>query len=86
MADQHRIRKEPGTKTVGYAYASSEDDFLCLRFNVTYSSLDCAFRTKFKTCGGCLNCDQGRFNFRRHAATLIGVQPPRVRIMPEGSE
>ena len=80
MADRHPARKDLGSHAVGDAFPSSEDDFLCLRFNVTYPSIDCAFRTKFKTCGGCLNCDQGRFNFRRHASALIGVRPPMTRI------
>lgn len=46
------------------------DDFLCIRYQVWYPSIDCAFRTKFKTAPGCLNCDQGRFNFKRHADRL----------------
>ena len=44
-----------------------EDDFYCLRYSVWYPSLDCAYRTKFRTAPGCLNCDQGRFNLKRHA-------------------
>jgi hypothetical protein len=46
------------------------DDFYCLRFAVWYPSFDCAFRTKFQTCPSCSNCDQGRFNLKRHAALL----------------
>ncbi|HEX6851224.1 MAG TPA: hypothetical protein VF139_07425 [Candidatus Polarisedimenticolaceae bacterium] len=46
------------------------DDFFCLRFAVWYPSFDCAFRTKFQTCPSCSNCDQGRFNLKRHAAVL----------------
>ena len=42
-------------------------DFFCLRFKVWYPSADCAFRTRYRTFTGCENCDQGRFNARRHA-------------------
>ena len=55
------------------------DEFYCLRFRVWYPSLDCAFRTLHRTCGGCLNCDQGRFNLKRHRTTLLrlrSVRPP----------
>jgi len=51
-------------------YRSPGDDFYCLRFAVWYNSADCAIRTRDRTCGGCLNCDQGRFNLKRHAAAL----------------
>ena len=46
------------------------DDFFCVRYQVWYPSHDCAVRTKYETAPGCLNCDQGRFNYRRHAASL----------------
>lgn len=52
----------------------SGDDFFCIRYQVWYSSFDCALRTKFSTCEGCFNCDQGRFNFRRHATALRDVR------------
>lgn len=50
------------------------DDFFCLRFHVHYPSFDCAIRTKFRTCPGCLDCDQGRFNLKRHDRALRGVR------------
>lgn len=50
------------------------DDFYCLRFQVHYPSIDCAIRTKYRTCAGCLDCDQGRFNFARHERALRGVR------------
>jgi hypothetical protein len=53
------------------------DDFFCLRFQVWYPSVDCALRTRFRTSPGCLACDQGRFNLRRHAAELA-----RTRFRP----
>ena len=55
-----------------------EDDFFCLRYDVWYPSLDCAFRTRFETSPGCRNCDQGRFNLRRHGAALRGMRSPLV--------
>ncbi len=54
----------------------ADDDFFCLRYEVWYPSRDCAVRTKFKTCGGCLDCDQGRFNLKRHHAALRRAKPP----------
>ncbi len=54
-----------------------EDDFFCLRYQVWYASFDCALRTKFQTCEGCADCEQGRFNLKRHAAALARVQAPR---------
>ncbi len=60
----------------GVSLRDPEEDFFCLRFQVWYSSLDCAIRTKFETCEGCRDCPQGRFNLKRHAAALAGVHPP----------
>ena len=51
-----------------------QDDFFCLRFEIWYPSIDCAFRTKFRTSPGCLNCEQGRFNLKRHAASLRTIR------------
>jgi hypothetical protein len=48
----------------------AEDDFYCLRYQVWYPSHDCAFRTHFRTSPGCLDCQQGRFNLKRHADSL----------------
>jgi hypothetical protein len=50
------------------------DDFFCIRYRVWYPSFDCAIRTRFRTAEGCLRCDQGRFNLKRHAAALRGVR------------
>jgi hypothetical protein len=55
-----------------------EDDFFCLRFGVWYPSLDCAYRTRWRTAPGCANCDQGRFNLKRHAASLSRLRPHRL--------
>jgi hypothetical protein len=54
------------------------DDFYCLRFQVWYRSLDCAWRTKFQTCPGCADCEQGRFNLKRHQAALAHVRLPVI--------
>jgi len=43
------------------------DDFICLRYQVWYPSLDCAIRTRYRTCPGCLSCEQGLFNLKRHS-------------------
>lgn len=54
------------------------DDFFCIRYQVWYSSRDCAIRTKFRTAPGCLRCEQGRFNLKRHEAALrqVRLRPP----------
>ena len=52
----------------------SDDDFFCARYEVWYPSIDCALRTRFRTAPGCLNCDQGRFNLKRHAARIGRVR------------
>ncbi len=53
-----------------------KDDFYCLRYGVWYPSFDCAIRTRFRTAPGCLHCEQGRFNLKRHAAGLAGRRFP----------
>jgi hypothetical protein len=50
------------------------DDFFCIRYRVWYPSFDCAIRTRFQTAPGCLRCDQGRFNLKRHATAVRGVR------------
>ena len=51
-----------------------EDDFYCLRFRVWYPSFDCAFRTRYRTCPSCRDCEQGRFNLKRHAPELAQLR------------
>jgi hypothetical protein len=53
-----------------HAPRDAEDDFFCLRFGVWYPSVDCAYRTLYRTCPGCFDCEQGRFNLKRHRPTL----------------
>jgi hypothetical protein len=55
---------------------SGDDDFFCLRFQLWYPSRDGAIRTRYRTCDACLDCDQGRFNARRHAADLACYRFP----------
>lgn len=50
------------------------DDFFCLRYQVWYSSRDCAVRTRYRTAPGCLRCDQGRFNYKRHKESVARVR------------
>jgi len=59
-------------------YRAPEDDFFCLRYGVWYPSFDCAVRTRYRTSGGCLDCDQGRFNLKRHAPALT---PRELRLL-----
>ena len=73
---ERRVRQAPArpwNEAAGWSVGGRrepEDDFYCLRYRLWYPSLDCAFRTKFRTCPGCLNCEQGRFNLKRHADAL----------------
>jgi len=53
-----------------------EDNFYCLRFRVWYPSFDCAIRTRFRTCPSCLDCEQGRFNLKRHDSELSQMRRP----------
>ena len=53
---------------------ATEDDFFCIRYRVWYPSFDCAIRTRFRTSEGCLRCDQGRFNLKRHNSALRGFR------------
>lgn len=61
-------------------YRAPEDDFFCLRYQVWYPSVDCAVRTRFRTAPGCANCDQGRFNARRHATSVMRLSRPYRRL------
>ena len=62
----------PGAGPVGKR--ATEDDFFCIRYRVWYPSFDCAIRTRFRTSEGCLRCDQGRFNLKRHTLALRGFR------------
>ncbi len=60
-------------RPASHAERENGGDFFCLRFGVWYPSVDCAYRTHYRPFAGCENCDQGRFNARRHPAA------PRAR-------
>ena len=79
---EQESRSREGSAREPWSYRAPEDDFFCLRFQVWYPSRECAIRTKYKTAPGCLECDQGRFNLRRHADSLGGV---RVFVAVEGA-
>ena len=64
------------TERMRVIHRDPEDDFFCLRYEVWYPSFDCAIRTKFRTSPGCLSCEQGRFNLKRHSAGLRGMRSP----------
>ena len=61
------------------SYREATDDFFCLRYRVWYPSVDCAYRTFYRTCPGCSDCEQGRFNLKRHRAKLLYGQYLRRR-------
>ncbi len=70
--DDADLDDPPGQSPVGQRAA--DDDFFCLRYRIWYPSIDCAIRTRFQTSPGCLRCDQGRFNLKRHGSTLRGFR------------
>lgn len=71
----HRSANACGTFTrMRCEFRHKEDDFFCIRYQVWYSSRDCAVRTKFRTSDGCLDCEQGRFNLKRHDGALRDVR------------
>ncbi len=57
-------RREPG------------DDFFCVRYQIWYPSFDCAIRTQHRTAPGCLDCEQGRFNLKRHQNAVQRMRFP----------
>ncbi len=72
-SDLGQLRPVPATApatATACAHRGADDDFFCLRFGVWYPSVDCAYRTLHRTCPGCLNCEQGRFNLKRHRPAL----------------
>jgi hypothetical protein len=71
-ADDDLADEAPETGPVGTR--SNGDDFFCIRYRVWYPSFDCAIRTQFQTSEGCLRCDQGRFNLKRHGTAVRGVR------------
>ncbi|MBZ5638503.1 MAG: hypothetical protein LAO51_07045 [Acidobacteriia bacterium] len=73
MADIDYNEPNPAPSRMRCLHRGPSDDFFCLRYQVWYPSPDCAIRTKFKTSNGCLDCEQGRFNLKRHSAALRGV-------------
>jgi len=73
------LRLDPAVNTaapVGGGARDVEDDFFCLRFKVWYPSYDCAIRTRHRTCPSCSDCEQGRFNLKRHGAALAQSRRP----------
>lgn len=76
MGEPHAVSETLTPELAAASQRQPGDDFFCLRFGVWYPSYDCALRTKFKTCRGCLQCEQGRFNLKRHSASLRLVRFP----------
>ena len=67
IATSHSTMKRTASSS---AHRDPDDDFFCLRYGVWYPSFDCAYRTRHRTCPGCADCDQGRFNLQRHRTAL----------------
>lgn len=77
------VQPQPQRRRSGLDYETG-CDFFCLRFQVWYPSEDCAVRTRFQTYPGCAQCDQGRFNLKRHAGSLQGPPALLIRGSDEG--
>ena len=76
------LRLDPAVDTATVAGGGArdvEDDFFCLRFKVWYPSFDCAIRTRYRTCPSCRDCEQGRFNLKRHGSALAQLRRPFSR-------
>jgi hypothetical protein len=69
-----RVEKDGQTVPMSCSHRSPGDDFFCLRYQVWYASFDCAIRSRFRTFEGCLNCEQGRFNLKRHFASIARMR------------
>jgi hypothetical protein len=70
-----------GSRRARTAHREPGDDFYCLRYELWYPSIDCAIRTRYRTAPGCANCDQGRFNLRRHAGALARGDRTLARVL-----
>lgn len=58
------------------SFKAEEDDFYCWKYQIWYPSVDCAYRVKFKTFKGCLNCNQGHLNLKAHRWDLRKAKWP----------
>ena len=74
MSDREQDSAVATATRMRCTYRGPLDDFFCLRYQVWYPSPECAIRTKFKTAPGCMDCEQGRFNLKRHSAALRDVR------------
>jgi len=73
MFNPHEDIEDDVPRVIPVGRRDTGDDFFCIRYRVWYPSFDCAIRTRFRTAEGCLRCDQGRFNLKRHAAAMRGI-------------
>lgn len=74
MRDPHDDADDDAACGIPPGPRDTADDFFCLRYRVWYPSYDCAIRTRFRTSAGCLACDQGRFNLKRHEGAVRAVR------------
>jgi hypothetical protein len=84
MSNLENVGTSSGCEPTACAHRGPDDDFFCLRYQVWYPSLDCAIRTKFRTSPGCLACEQGRFNLRRHADAIAARRLAWTAAEPRG--
>ena len=73
MGQLRALQWRGGDNAAERAPREAEDDLFCLRFGVWNPSADCAYRTLYRTCPSCLDCEQGRFNLKRHRSTLARI-------------
>ena len=57
------------------SYRPGDADFYCWRFKIWYNTLDCAYRTRFRTFDGCSHCTQGDFNLAARRKDLPAKGP-----------
>jgi hypothetical protein len=82
-----RPRDERGARPGGLpeemlkcSYRPADADFYCWRFKIWYNTLDCAYRTRYRTFDGCSDCTQGDFNLasrRKDLPVQRGAGKPR---------
>ena len=57
------------------SYRPADADFYCWRFKIWYNTLDCAYRTRYRTFDGCSRCAQGDFNLSARRKDLPAQRP-----------
>lgn len=61
--DEHDVRRgRVSEEMLKCSYRPADADFYCWRFKIWYNTLDCAYRTRYRSFDGCSHCTQGDFN------------------------